>query len=241
MRYRDLIPDRQGGRVIASHIEIPTGGPVPDYVHYHAVQVQMIYCYRGWVRLVYEDQGPPFVLAAGDCVLQPPGIRHRVLESSAGLEVIELSCPAEHETFTDHELSLPTATVDPDRRFGGQRFVRHQAAHARWQPWRVASFEAQEIQIAAASEGLARVHVLRPVAGASAAASLRHDGELWFGFVLDGGVTLSRSGHAEERLEPGDAFVTPAGELVELSGACEQLQLLTVEMPGEMPGELAEQ
>ena len=28
MRYRDLIPGRLGGRFIASHILIPTGGPV---------------------------------------------------------------------------------------------------------------------------------------------------------------------------------------------------------------------
>jgi quercetin dioxygenase-like cupin family protein len=41
----------------------------------------MIYCHRGWVRVVYEDQGEPFVMHPGDCVLQPPGIRHRVLEA----------------------------------------------------------------------------------------------------------------------------------------------------------------
>src|SRR5262245_23648527 len=33
MQYRDLIPGRQGGRFVASHIRIPEGGPVPDYVH----------------------------------------------------------------------------------------------------------------------------------------------------------------------------------------------------------------
>ena len=90
MEYRDLIPGRRGGRFIASHIRIPTGGAVPDYVHYHKVRFQMIYCKAGWTRLVYEDQGEPFILEAGDCVLQPPTIRHRVLEASAGLEVIEI-------------------------------------------------------------------------------------------------------------------------------------------------------
>ena len=70
-----------------------------DYVHYHNVRFQIIYCYKGWVRVVYEDQGTPFVLQAGDCVLQPPRIRHRVIESSPGLEVIEIASPAEHETF----------------------------------------------------------------------------------------------------------------------------------------------
>ncbi|NNF79938.1 MAG: cupin, partial [Rhizobiales bacterium] len=66
MHYRDLIPDRLGGSIIASHIRIPDGGPVPDMVHYHTVGFQLIFCYNGWVRLVYEDQGPPFILGAGD-------------------------------------------------------------------------------------------------------------------------------------------------------------------------------
>ena len=107
MLYRDLIPGRLGGRYIASHITIPEGGPVADWVHYHRVAFQMIYVRRGWVRVVYEDQGEPFVMHAGDLVLQPPEIRHRVLESSPGLEVIEIGCPALHETLADHELELP--------------------------------------------------------------------------------------------------------------------------------------
>ena len=53
----------------------------------------MIAVRRGWVRVVYEDQGEPFVMEAGDLVLQPPGIRHRVLESSPGLEVVEITLP----------------------------------------------------------------------------------------------------------------------------------------------------
>ena len=94
MLYRDLIPSRLGGRFIASHIAIPDGGPVADWVHFHKVRFQMIFCRRGWARLVYEDQGPPFLMHAGDCVLQPPRIRHRVLESSSGFEVVEIGCPA---------------------------------------------------------------------------------------------------------------------------------------------------
>ena len=56
MRYRDLIPGRLGGSIIASHIRIPDAGPVPDMVHYHTIGFQLIFCYSGWVRLVYEDQ-----------------------------------------------------------------------------------------------------------------------------------------------------------------------------------------
>ena len=49
MRYRDLIPGRLGGSIIASHIRIPDAGPVPDMVHYHTVGFQLIFCYHGWV------------------------------------------------------------------------------------------------------------------------------------------------------------------------------------------------
>ena len=72
MLYRDLIPGRLGGRYIASHITIPKGGPVSDWVHYHRIALQLIYVRRGWVRVVYQDGGEPFVMREGDLVIQPP-------------------------------------------------------------------------------------------------------------------------------------------------------------------------
>lgn len=125
MEYLDLIPARMDGRVIASHIRLTTGGEVPDYVHYHKVDFQMIRCIKGRIKVVYEDQGDPFWLEPGDWVIQPPEIRHRVLECVAGSEVIEISMPAEHETWIEHELTLPTADVRPEREFNDQRFVRY--------------------------------------------------------------------------------------------------------------------
>jgi quercetin dioxygenase-like cupin family protein len=233
MRYRDLIPNRQGGRFIASHISIPDGGPVPDYVHFHKVRFQMIYCYRGWVKVVYEDQGPPFVLQAGDCVLQPPRIRHRVLEASPGLEVIEIGCPADHETRADLEMELPTGRVEPGRDFSGQRFCRHVAAEASWSPWRREGFEARDIGIGAATDGLAGVRVARPTAdvGRGASASKAHDGELQFWFVLGGTVTLERDGHGPERLQAGDTVVVPAGLVHALREPSPDLNLLDVTLP----------
>jgi mannose-6-phosphate isomerase-like protein (cupin superfamily) len=230
MLYRDLVPDRQAGGFIASHIRIPEAGPVPDYVHFHRVRFQMIYCRRGWVRVVYEDQGPPFVLRAGDCVLQPPQIRHRVLESSAAMEVIEIASPARHETLVEHDLKLPTATERPDRLFGGQRFVRHEAASALWRPWRVDGFEARDTGITGATGGLAEAHVLRPH-GAPAATAQRHDGELLFVFVLSGAATLRCDGHGEERLGEDDCCVVPAGLEHAWTDASADLELLRVALP----------
>jgi quercetin dioxygenase-like cupin family protein len=124
MEYLDLIPGRMDGKVIASHIRLGKGGEVADYVHYHKVEFQMIRCIKGRIKVVYEDQGPPFWLEQGDWVIQPPEIRHRVLECTAGSEVIEISMPAEHETWVEHEMDLPNDTVNPDRDFSGQKFVR---------------------------------------------------------------------------------------------------------------------
>lgn len=165
MRYRDLLPERHGGAFIASHFRILDGGPVPDYVHFHKFRFQTIFCRKGWVRVVYEGQGDPFVMYAGDCVLQPPENRHRVLESSAGAEVVELGTPAEHITMADHNLALPTPELYPQRDFSSQRFVRHVAAEATWSPWRMDGFEMRDTGIAAATAGLAGVRVLRPIAG----------------------------------------------------------------------------
>ncbi|MGH9848892.1 MAG: cupin [Blastocatellia bacterium] len=210
MQYRDLIPGRLGGHVVASHIRIPDGGETPDYVHYHKALFQMIYCRVGWARVVYEDQGPSFTLEAGDCVLQPPEIRHRVLESSPGLEVIEIGCPAAHETWADHELELPTHEFLPERLFGGQRFVRHRAREASWAPWRLAGFEARDTGIAAATNGLAAARVVKSNLAIAATANA-HAGELLFLFILQGELWVDSRVQENHQLQAGDSCVIPAG------------------------------
>jgi mannose-6-phosphate isomerase-like protein (cupin superfamily) len=231
MRYRDLIPDRLGGRFIASHIAIPDGGPVPDYVHFHKVRFQMIFCRRGWVRLVYEDQGEPFVLQAGDCVLQPPQIRHRVLEASPGLEVVEIACPAEHETRVDHEMHLPNGGEDAARDFGGQFFVRHDARTAQWCP-RADGFHYRDTGIGGATKGLAGARVLRPAGTLSAhVGATRH--EFRFMFVLEGSVRL-RTGAEEWLLGEADAVTVPSGTEVMFCDPSADLELLEVTLPAEV-------
>jgi quercetin dioxygenase-like cupin family protein len=229
MEYRDLIPGRLGGRFIASHIRIPGGGETPDYVHYHKALFQMIYCKAGWARVVYEDQGAPFALEAGDCVLQPPEIRHRVLESSAGLEVIEVACPAEYETCADNELRLPTRDVLPERLFGGQRFVRHRAREAKWGPWRLDGFESRDTGVAAATNGLATARVVKSNSAITAMAD-GHAGELLFLFILDGKLGIDSQGQGNHRLMAGDSCVIHAGVDYTLKAGA-GLEMLEVSLP----------
>jgi quercetin dioxygenase-like cupin family protein len=223
MHYRDLIPSRLGGRYIASHIMIADGGPVGDWVHFHRIAVQLICVRRGWVRVVYEDQGAPFVMAAGDMVLQPPGIRHRVLESSLGLEVVEISCPALHETFADHDMELPNGKAASARDFGGERFLHHVAATSPWTAWHGA--EAQETGVRDATGGLAEARIIRP--GASPVAAVPpHEGELVFGFLLEGSVRLELG--ETHLLGRADSFVIPPGEAWRMTEASDDLRLLQV-------------
>jgi len=232
MQYRDLIPDRFGGRFIASHIRIPDGGPVADYVHHHHVHFQMIYCVRGWVRVVYEDQGPPMLMEAGDCFLQPPHIRHRVLESSDNMEVVEIACPAEHETCVDHELELPTTTLNTAREFSGQRFVFHKTRDVIWSPWRSAGFEQQDTGIARATGGVASAVVVR-ASGAVDNSSLLHDAEIGFLFVLQGTAALKCDTAECFQLEENVSVAIPAGLACELTSVSPDFKMLEVFVPSQ--------
>ena len=202
MRYRDLIPDRHDGRVIASHITIPNPGPVPDYVHYHDVDFQVIYARAGRVRVVYEDQGEPFWMEPGDCILQPPHIRHRVLETEGRLEVIEVTAPAEHPTYVEHDLALPNGVGDAGRLFGGQRFHFSRATDTEWcavgEGWEVA-----RTGILGASFDAGDVHRFRPQqdAPASAFADGFDDGSLSMFVVVDGACAVDLNGAVQEFTE----------------------------------------
>ena len=239
MHYRDLIPSRLGGSIIASHIRIPDGGPVADMVHYHTVGFQLIYCYQGWVRLVYEDQGPPFILRAGDCVTQPPKIRHRVLEASDGLEVIEIGVPAEHITTIDHDMNLPNDVHNPQRLFDDQNFCHHQKDKADWTAHSLPGFVQRDTRIHKTSNGIAGVRVIKPDSSAPTI-SFRHDGDIYFGFVLQGTLSVGLcddkdriDDHNKHSLNAGDAFTIPPNEWTEFSSASVELELLEVSLPGE--------
>ena len=238
MEYRDLLPSRFGGRFIASHIRIPGGGEVADSVHFHRIRFQMIFCARGWVDLVYEDQGEAFRLEAGDCVLQPPEIRHRVLRSSEALEVIEIGCPAAHDTFIEHAMALPTPLLDPARDFDGQRFVRHVAAATPREAWLIDGLVARDTAIGDATDGLAGAVVVAATPGvpgdSDARAVLGHDGEFVFDVVLHGAAdVLLDDGSRQwvERVEPHDAIAFPPHVTWGWRGWTDDFELLEVTLP----------
>lgn len=236
LRYRDLVPDRAGGALMASLVHRPESGPLDDPVHRHRIALQLIYCASGWAEVVYEDQGPPFVLEQGDAVLQPPGIAHQVLATSDEFVAVEVTVPADHDTELDPGADLPNENFRPSRRYGGQRFVRHQTDRVPWVPWNgCAELEGQRLRIDIPTNHLATAVALRVTARAQTSVPAARPTTVLV--VLDGEASLTCADEAPTTLGVADAVCIPPGTDWELSSdAGTELLLVTVDLPSADDG-----
>jgi mannose-6-phosphate isomerase-like protein (cupin superfamily) len=99
-KYRDLGISAATGGMVQAHVIRFVPPSRPEEVakrHYHDVEFQMVYVLKGWLRSEFEGQGE-VLLRAGACWIQPPRIKHTVLEYSDDCEVLEIIMPAEFET-----------------------------------------------------------------------------------------------------------------------------------------------
>ena len=98
-QYRDLsIAAATGGLVVAHVIKMvpPCDPAVVSKRHYHDVEFQMIYVLKGWIKGEYE--GDVVTMREGSCWLQPPRIKHAVLDYSDDCELLEIVLPADFKT-----------------------------------------------------------------------------------------------------------------------------------------------
>jgi uncharacterized cupin superfamily protein len=96
--YRDLaIAEATGGRYHAHVIRPAESGTQTAAEHWHKLDFQLVYILKGWIDFDYQGVGE-VRLEAGDCVNQPPGIRHAVLGHSPDLELLEVTSPADFAT-----------------------------------------------------------------------------------------------------------------------------------------------
>ncbi len=65
--------------------------------HFHAVDFQMVYVLKGWIKTEIDGQGE-ILMRAGSAWIQPPRIEHVVLDYSDDCEVLEVLLPADFET-----------------------------------------------------------------------------------------------------------------------------------------------
>ena len=97
--YRDLGIAAATEGLCQAHV-IRFLGPCTDAVrkrHFHETELQLVYVLKGWVKNEFEDHGEQ-LMQAGSCWLQPPGIRHTVLDFSDDCEVLEIIVPADFKT-----------------------------------------------------------------------------------------------------------------------------------------------
>jgi uncharacterized RmlC-like cupin family protein len=98
-RYRDLGIAAASGGLCQAHV-IRLIGPCTDEVrkrHYHDTELQLIYVLKGWMKNEFEGHGEQ-LMEAGSCWLQPPNIKHTVLDYSDDCEVLEIIVPADFKT-----------------------------------------------------------------------------------------------------------------------------------------------
>jgi len=97
--YRDLGFAEATNGLAQAHV-IRMIPPCTDEVrkrHIHAVQFQMIYVLKGWIKNEFEGHGEQ-TMTVGSSWLQPPGIRHTVLDYSDDCEMLEIILPADFQT-----------------------------------------------------------------------------------------------------------------------------------------------
>jgi hypothetical protein len=99
-KYRDLgIADATSGLARAHVIRFqgPCNPAEVSKLHFHAVDFQMVYVLKGWVKTYMEGQGET-LMQQGSAWTQPPRIKHMILDYSDDAEVLEIILPADFKT-----------------------------------------------------------------------------------------------------------------------------------------------
>ena len=233
MQYRDLVPGRLGGAVIASHIRIPQGrtcarhGALP---HHHLSAHLLL---PGMVQPGLRGPGTPV----------PPGsgrLRHSAAANpSPGAGVIgqwrgdragstrrarDHHRPRAHPAHRCAQSSSANSAASASAVTGG--------ATPTWDDMAAAGLQS-------VPHGHRRSHRRRRErrGGPSrergrAIVVTSHDADILFTFVLEGGMRLRAPGLQEQGLRAGDAFVVPPRTRTAYERCSPDLELLEVSLPG---------
>jgi hypothetical protein len=99
-QYRDLGITAATNGMARAHVirMVPPCDPAEvSKRHFHDVDFQMVYVLKGWIKGEYEGAGV-VTMREGSCWLQPPKIKHAVLDYSDDCELLEIIMPADFET-----------------------------------------------------------------------------------------------------------------------------------------------
>jgi len=98
--YRDFGFAKASNGAAQAHVirlVAPCDPAVVSKRHVHDVDFQMVYVLKGWMKNEFEGAGEQ-IMRAGSAWLQPPNIKHTVLDYSDDCEVLEIILPADFAT-----------------------------------------------------------------------------------------------------------------------------------------------
>ena len=99
-KYRDLGMSKATGGMVQAHVIRFVPPCLPEEVsklHFHDVEFQMVYVLKGWIKTELDGQGA-ITMQTGSAWIQPPRIKHKVLDYSDDCEVLEIVLPADFKT-----------------------------------------------------------------------------------------------------------------------------------------------
>ena len=97
--YRDLgVAAATHGKVVAHLVKANEAPEVGTGWHFHVAEFQIVIMTKGWARFMYEDK--EYLVEAGDCVHQKPGIVHYLFDYSPDMEYLEIVSPADFGTIS---------------------------------------------------------------------------------------------------------------------------------------------
>lgn len=100
--YRDLGIAAATGGLATAHV-IRMTKPCDEGArgwHRHDCDFQLVYVLKGWFKNEFEGHGTQ-TMREGSCWIQPPGIRHAVLDYSPDCELLEIVLPAGFKTVAE--------------------------------------------------------------------------------------------------------------------------------------------
>ena len=115
VKYRELgVTDASERRMRAQVIGAETGDNKPTGWHLHRCEMQFLYVLSGAIHIAFSPDNV-VRLGAGDSIMIPGGTMHMELGEPDGVQVLEVSVPADMGT---EDCTPPWAGVEIDMRSG---------------------------------------------------------------------------------------------------------------------------
>jgi quercetin dioxygenase-like cupin family protein len=98
--YRELsVGAATGGRVGLRHLLSTAPFEKETGWHWHDMDAHAVFVIRGHITFRFQGVPGEHVVRAGECITQPAGVPHNVVDRSSDLELLEMTLPQRFSTL----------------------------------------------------------------------------------------------------------------------------------------------